>query len=91
MEGVTGEIGSFQGYKKQHPIYKNKNDFHKIGATYCIKDYKEWKTTLGIIQKTNELKVRNKPKRDSNIARSLDEKQGENANQEKEILKTKLE
>ena len=64
---------------------------YQIGAIDCIKEYKEWKTSLGLIQKQKETKKRSKPKRANHIAKSLDEKQGKTLNTPNETSTTKLE
>ena len=47
-----------------------------VGAIDCIKEHNEWKTGFGLIQslKSKEIKhgIRNKPKKASYIAKSLD-------------------
>ena len=46
-----------KGIKKQPPIYKDQIEYlYNIGAIDCIKEYKEWKTSLGLIQKQKENK-----------------------------------
>ena len=64
---------------------------YQIGAIDCIKEYKEWKTSLGFIQKQNENKKRSKTKRACNIAKSINEKQGKIEDKAKEKPTTKLE
>ena len=64
---------------------------HQIGAIDCIKEYKEWKTSLGLIQKQKETKKRTKPKKANQIAKSLDEKQGKTLDFANEPPTTKLE
>ena len=65
---------------------------YQIGAIYCIKEYKkEWKTSLGLIQKQKENKQRSKPKRASNIAKAIHEKQGKFEDNANEKPTTKLE
>ena len=64
---------------------------YQIGAIDCIKEYKEWKTNLVLILKQKETKKRSKPKRASNIAKSIDEKQGKIVDTANETPKTKLE
>ena len=64
---------------------------YQIGAIDCVKEYKEWKTSLALIHKQNENKKRSKPKRACNIARNLDEKQGKQEHNINEKPTTKLE
>ena len=64
---------------------------YQIGAIDCVKEYKEWKTSLGLIQKQTENKKRSKPKRACNIAKSLDEKQGKQEDKTNKKPTTKLE
>ena len=67
-----------KGIRKQPPVYKDQREYlYQIGAIDCVKEYKEWKTSLGLIQKQNENKKRSKPKRACNISRSLDKKKRE--------------
>ena len=41
-----------KGIRKQQPLYKDQTEYlYNIGAIDCIKEYKEWKTSLGLIQK----------------------------------------
>ena len=43
---------STKGIKIQPPVYKDQTEYlYQIGAIDCIKEYKEWKTSLGLIQK----------------------------------------
>ena len=66
-----------KGIKKQPPVYRDQTKYlYNIGAIDYIKEYKEWKKSLGLIQKQKENKKRSKPKRASNIAKYIDEKQG---------------
>ena len=81
-----------KGIRKQPPTYNNQTEYlYQIGAIDCVKEYKEWKTSLGLIQKQNENKKRSKPKRACNIAKSLDEKQGKHEDKINEKPTTKLE
>ena len=81
-----------KGIKKQSPVYRDQIEYlYQIGAIDCIKKYKEWKTSLRLIQKQKETKKRSKPKRASNIAKSIDEKQGTIVDTANEDSTTKLE
>ena len=64
---------------------------YQIGAIDCIKEYKEWKTSLGLIKKQKENKKRSKPKWASSIAKAKDEKQGKTEDMSNEKPATKLE
>ena len=81
-----------KGIRKQPPVYKDQTEYlYQIGAIDCVKEYKKWKTSLGLIQKHNENKKRSKPKRACNIAKYIDEKQGKTEDKAKENPITKLE
>ena len=46
-----------KGIKKQPPVYRDQTEYlYQIGAVDCIKEYKDWKTSLGLIQKQKETK-----------------------------------
>lgn len=85
-----------KGVKNPPPEIKGKNKYlHMVGAIDCIKQYDDWKTTLGLIQSWTQPKPqpkqRTKPVKAWSLAQKMDEaKQAENETSQKPKM-TKLE
>ena len=85
-----------RGVKNPPPEIKGKNEYlHMVGAIDCIKQYNEWKTTLGLIQsctepQPNPKKPRQKPVKARSLARKLDEQKQKETDQPSKEKLTKV-